>query len=60
MTEVQVQTQVSGIGRTVTRAEVEDFLYHEADLLDRWRLDDWFVKSGVGVSVYRRSGEAGA
>jgi p-cumate 2,3-dioxygenase subunit beta len=25
----------------VTRAEVEDFLYHEADLLDRWRLDDW-------------------
>ena len=26
---------------TVTRAEVEDFLYHEADLLDNWRLDDW-------------------
>ena len=26
---------------TVTRAEVEDFLYHEADLLDTWRLDDW-------------------
>ena len=26
---------------TVTRAEVEDFLYHEADLLDSWRLDDW-------------------
>ena len=26
---------------TVTRAEVEDFLYHEADLLDHWRLDDW-------------------
>jgi p-cumate 2,3-dioxygenase subunit beta len=25
----------------VTRAEVEDFLYHEADLLDRWQLDDW-------------------
>lgn len=25
----------------VTRAEVEDFLYHEADLLDRWKLDDW-------------------
>lgn len=21
--------------------------------LSRWRLDDWFVKSGVGVSVYR-------
>ena len=26
---------------TVTRAEVEDFLYHEADLLDSWQLDDW-------------------
>ena len=25
----------------MTRAEVEDFLYHEADLLDSWRLDDW-------------------
>ncbi len=25
----------------VTRGEIEDFLYHEADLLDRWRLDDW-------------------
>ena len=26
---------------TVTRAEVEDFLYTEAELLDAWRLDDW-------------------
>ena len=24
-----------------TRAEVEEFLYHEAALLDEWRLDDW-------------------
>jgi p-cumate 2,3-dioxygenase subunit beta len=23
------------------RAEVEDLFYHEADLLDSWRLDDW-------------------
>ena len=27
--------------RSVSRAEVEDFLFHEADLLDRWALDDW-------------------
>ena len=27
----------------VTRAEVEDFLYHEAALLDAWRLDDWLA-----------------
>ncbi|MCC6890284.1 MAG: aromatic-ring-hydroxylating dioxygenase subunit beta [Hyphomicrobiales bacterium] len=25
----------------VTRAQVEDFLYHEAALLDDWRLDEW-------------------
>ena len=25
----------------VTRAQVEDFLYQEAALLDAWRLDDW-------------------
>lgn len=25
----------------ITRAAVEDFLYHEAALLDEWRLDDW-------------------
>lgn len=26
---------------TVSRSEVEDFLYNEAALLDDWRLDDW-------------------
>lgn len=26
---------------TVTRAEVEDFFYEEAALLDAWKLDDW-------------------
>ena len=25
----------------VTRAEVEDFFYHEAALLDEWKLDEW-------------------
>lgn len=28
---------------TVTRTEVEDFLYAEADLLDAWRYDDWLA-----------------
>ena len=27
----------------VTRAQVEDFLYEEASLLDAWRLDDWLA-----------------
>jgi p-cumate 2,3-dioxygenase subunit beta len=27
----------------MTRDEVEDFLYHEAALLDEWRLDEWLA-----------------
>ncbi|HWM47721.1 MAG TPA: aromatic-ring-hydroxylating dioxygenase subunit beta [Xanthobacteraceae bacterium] len=27
----------------VSRAEVEDLLYHEAELLDGWRLDEWLA-----------------
>lgn len=30
-------------GRTVTRAEVEDFLYAEADTLDAWDYDGWLA-----------------
>ena len=29
--------------REVSRAEVEDFLYHEATLLDEWRLEEWLA-----------------
>src|SRR5262245_59491123 len=28
---------------TVTREQVEDFLYQEAALLDAWRLDEWLA-----------------
>jgi len=28
---------------TVTRSDIEDFLYAEAALLDAWRLDDWLA-----------------
>jgi p-cumate 2,3-dioxygenase subunit beta len=27
----------------VTRPDIEDFLYHEAALLDAWRLDEWLA-----------------
>jgi len=27
----------------LTRSEVEDFLFYEADLLDTWQLDTWFT-----------------
>jgi len=28
---------------TIDRREIEDFLYHEAQLLDEWRLDEWLA-----------------
>ena len=28
---------------TVSRADVEDFLFNEADLLDQWRLPEWLT-----------------
>jgi p-cumate 2,3-dioxygenase subunit beta len=31
------------LAATDSRAEIEDLLYHEADLLDSWRLDDWLT-----------------
>ena len=37
---------------TVTRAEVEDFLYLEADLLDAWRLDEWLGLLTDDASYY--------
>jgi p-cumate 2,3-dioxygenase beta subunit len=30
-------------GASVTRAEVEDFLFAEADLLDNWQLEEWLA-----------------
>jgi p-cumate 2,3-dioxygenase subunit beta len=35
-----------------SRAEVEDFLYHEADLLDSWKLDDWLALCTEDVVYY--------
>lgn len=35
---------------TVSRGEVEDLLYREAELLDRWDLDDWLTLYTEGAS----------
>ena len=35
--------------REVGRAEVEDFLFREAALLDEWRLDEWLAHHGVTI-----------
>jgi p-cumate 2,3-dioxygenase subunit beta len=34
-------TTDSQLDRQLLRAQVEDFLYHEAALLDEWRLSEW-------------------
>ncbi|MDC0033150.1 aromatic-ring-hydroxylating dioxygenase subunit beta [Alphaproteobacteria bacterium] len=44
----------------VTRAEVEDFLYHEAALLDDWRLDDWLELLTDDAAYYVPSTDAPA
>ncbi len=44
----QAQTLTQTLAR-VGRAEVEDFLYAEAALLDEWRLDDWFALFAPGA-----------
>jgi p-cumate 2,3-dioxygenase beta subunit len=38
-----VNAPAQGDGAAVSRAEIEDFLFHEADLLDNWRLDEWLA-----------------
>ena len=44
----------------VTRAEVEDFLYHEAALLDEWRLDAWQDLLADDACYYVPSNDASA
>jgi p-cumate 2,3-dioxygenase subunit beta len=35
-----------------TRAEIEELLFREADLLDRWQLDDWLALLTDDASYY--------
>ena len=37
---------------TVSRAEVEDLFFHEADLLDNWRLDEWLTLLTEDATYY--------
>ncbi|MFI6288397.1 aromatic-ring-hydroxylating dioxygenase subunit beta [Streptomyces sp. NPDC051018] len=43
MTTISSSGSVRCGGRTVTRQEVEDFLYAEADILDHWDYDGWLA-----------------
>jgi p-cumate 2,3-dioxygenase beta subunit len=35
-----------------SRADIEDFLYKEADLLDSWRLDEWLALLAEDATYY--------
>ena len=37
---------------TVSRAEVEDLFFHEADLLDNWKLDEWLTLLTEDATYY--------
>ena len=41
MTALRPSSAVDVAGRIVTRSDVEDFLYAEADILDAWDYDAW-------------------
>jgi p-cumate 2,3-dioxygenase beta subunit len=43
MTAIDEYGVVTVAGRAFSRAQVEDFLYEEADILDARRYDDWFA-----------------
>ncbi|WP_329012803.1 aromatic-ring-hydroxylating dioxygenase subunit beta [Streptomyces sp. NBC_00690] len=53
MTAIDNRSSVECAGRTITRQEVEDFLYAEADLLDHWNYDGWLAlfESGARYEI---------
>jgi p-cumate 2,3-dioxygenase beta subunit len=44
-----MSAQIPQGGSPISRTEAEDFLYHEAALLDEWRLDEWFALFAPGA-----------
>ena len=42
----------SPVANAVSRAEVEDLLYHEAELLDGWKLDAWMALLTEDATYY--------
>lgn len=47
-----IEAKLSGKagGAELSRAEIEDFLYLEAHLLDEWRLDEWLALFANGAT----------
>jgi p-cumate 2,3-dioxygenase beta subunit len=51
MSTAEQLTVAGAPARVVGRPEVEDFLFHEAHLLDEWHLDDWLALFVPGASM---------
>ena len=47
---MSIASKVPASPAALTRAECEDLLYHEAALLDEWRLDEWFELFAEGAT----------
>ena len=43
---------------SITRAAVEEFLFHEAALLDEWRLEEWLALCAPDAGYYVPSNDA--
>jgi p-cumate 2,3-dioxygenase beta subunit len=43
---------VNAPDHAVSRAEIEDFLFREAELLDTWKLDDWLALMAEDAAYY--------
>ena len=48
----------TALNTPITRAEVEDFFYMEADLLDAWKLDDWLLLLTADAEYFVPSNDA--
>lgn len=59
MTTLASSARLRGSDRTVTRADLEDFLFAEADLLDNRRYEDWLALFEVGARLEVPTTDAG-
>jgi p-cumate 2,3-dioxygenase beta subunit len=50
MNKVMTKKNVVSTEPVLSRSEYEDFLYHEAALLDAWQLDEWFELFAEGAT----------
>lgn len=48
--DTKIMTSANTSSGSVTRSEIEDFLFLEAELLDEWQLDEWLALFQEGAT----------